>query len=159
MIAISGNKVNTAKRKDIDNVDTARNQNSKFIADVIKLISDDKTWLILNTIFLASGDSTENLTAGLKLTRKQYYSRMSSLIKAGVVKRQKGKYFVSTFGSVIFDAHRLLGNAMKDYWKLKAIDSLGVANDGKMPKNQRKKIIEELIDNRQLKDISLSTKF
>jgi len=158
-MAISGNKVNTAKRKDIDNVDTARNQNSKFIADVIKLISDDKTWLILNTIFLASGDSTENLTAGLKLTRKQYYSRMSILIKSGVVKRQKGKYFVSTFGSVIFDAHRLLGNAMKDYWKLKAIDSLVVANDGKMPKNQRKKIIEELIDNRQLKDISLSTKF
>jgi predicted transcriptional regulator len=157
--AISGNKVNTAKRKRNDNVDTARNPNSKFKADVIKLISDDKTWLIFNTIFLASGDSSENLTAGFKLTRKQYYSRMSSLIKAGLVKRQKGKYFVTTFGSVIFDAHRLLGDAVKDYWKLKAIDSLGVTNDSKMPKDQRKKIIEELIDNRQLKDISLSTKF
>jgi hypothetical protein len=53
----------------------------------------------------------------------------------------------------------LLGTAIKNYWKLKAIDSLGVANDSKMPKEQRNKIIEELIDNRQLKDISLSTRF
>jgi DNA-binding HxlR family transcriptional regulator len=155
----SGNKVNTAKRKRKDHVDTASNQNSKFIADVIKLISDDKTWLIFNTIFLAGGDRSETLRTELKLTRKQYHSRMSSLIKAGLAKRQKGKYFVTTFGSVIFDTYRLLGTAIKDYWKLKAIDSLGATNDSKMPKEQRKKIIEELIGNRQLRDISLSTKF
>jgi hypothetical protein len=157
--AISGNKENTAKRKRDDDVDTARSQNSRFIAGVLKLISDDKTRLIFNTIFLASGDSSETLRTELKLTRKQYYSRISRLIKAGLVKRQKGKYFVTTFGKVIFDAHRLLGTAIKDYWKLKAIDSLGITNDSKMPKEQRKKIIEELIGNRQLKDISLSTKF
>ncbi|MDP9289220.1 MAG: hypothetical protein M3P08_13625 [Thermoproteota archaeon] len=156
---ISGNKVNTAKRKRDDDVDTARNQNSKFIAGVIKLISDDKTRLIFNTIFLESGDNSENLRTRLKLTKKQYYSRISRLIKAGLVKRQKRKYFVTAFGRVIFDSQRLLGIAIKNYWKLKAIDSLGVANDSKMPKEQRNKIIEELIDNRQLKDISLSTKF
>jgi len=53
---ISGNKVNTAKRKRDGDVDTAKNQNSKFIAGVIKLISDDKTRLIFNTIFLESGE-------------------------------------------------------------------------------------------------------
>jgi hypothetical protein len=156
--AISGNKVNTAKRNRDDDVDT-RNPNSKFIAGVIKLISDDKTRLIFNTIFLASGDSSETLRAESKLTRKQYYSRISRLIKAGLVKRQKRKHFVTAFGRVIFDSQRLLGTAVKNYWKLKAIDSLGVANDSKMPKEQRNKIIEELIGNRQLKDISLSTKF
>jgi len=155
---ISGNNVITAKRKRDDDVDT-RNPNSKFIAGVIKLISDDKTRLIFNTIFLASGDSSETLRTELKLTRKQYYSRISRLIKASLVKRQKGKYFVTAFGRVIFDSHRLLGTAIKNYWKLKAIDSLGVANDSKMPKEQRNKIIEELIGNRQLKDISLSTMF
>lgn len=157
--AISGNKVNSAKRKRNYDVDTARNQNSKIVAGVIKIISDDKTRLIFNTIFLESGDSSETLRTELKLTRKQYYSRISRLIKAGLVKRQRGKYFVTAFGRVIFDSHRLLGTAIKNYWKLKAIDSLGVANDSKMPKEQRNKIIEELIDNRQLKDISLSTRF
>ena len=159
MNAVSGNKVNSAKRRRNYDVDTARNQNSKFVAGVIKIISDDKTSLIFNTIFLESGDSSETLRTELKLTRKQLLFRISGLIKAGLVKRQRGKYFITAFGRVIFDSDRLLGTAIKNYWKLKAIDSLGVANDSKMPKEQRNKIIEELIDNRQLKDISLSTKF
>jgi hypothetical protein len=128
-----------------------------FLAVVIKLISDDKSLLIFSTISLASGDSSETIRAELKLTRKQYYSRISRLIKAGLVKRQKGRYFLTAFGKVIYDSQKLLGTAVKNYWKLKAIDTLGVANDNKMPKEERKRIIEELIGNRQIKDILLST--
>ncbi len=69
--AISGNKVNSAKRKRKYDADTTRNQNSKFVAGVIKIISDDKTRLIFNTIFLESGDSSETLRTEVKLTRKQ----------------------------------------------------------------------------------------
>jgi hypothetical protein len=140
-----------------ETIDSAKNQNSKFLAGIIKLISDDKSLLIFCTIFLASGDSSETIRAELKLTRKQYYSRISRLIKAGLVKRQKGKYFVTAFGKVIYDSQKLLGTAVKNYWKLKAIDSLGVVNDNNMPKEERKRIIEELIGNRQIKDILLST--
>ena len=157
--AISGNKVNSAKRKRNYDVDTARNQNSKFVAGVIKIISDDKTRLIFNTIFLESGDSSETLRTELKLTRKQYYSRISRLIKGWHGEKTKREVFCYCIWQGDLDSHRLLGTAIKNYWKLKAIDSLGVANDSKMPKEQRNKIIEELIDNRQLKDISLSTKF
>jgi len=144
--------VNPAKPK--ENVEK---QNSNFLAGVIKLISDDKSLLIFCTIYLASGDSSETIRAELKLTRKQYYSRISRLIKAGLVKRQKGKYFLTAFGKVIYDSQKLLGTAVKNYWKLKAIDSLGVANDSNMPKEERRRIIEELIGNRQIKDILLST--
>ena len=80
-------------------------------------------------------------------------------MKIGLVKRQKGKYFLTAFGMVIYDSQKLLGTAIKNYWKLKAIDSLGVANDSKMPQEERKRIIEDLIVNRQIKDILLSTKF
>jgi hypothetical protein len=139
-----------------DDVDLARNQNSKFLAGVIKLISDDKSLLIFSTIFLASGDSSETIRAELKLTRKQYYSRISRLIKAGLVKRQKGRYFLTAFGKVIYDSQKLIGTAVKNYWKLKAIDTLGVSNDNKMPKEERMRIIEDLIGNRQIKDILLS---
>ena len=155
MNAISDTTV-TATNRDVD---AGSKQKSECGADIIKLMSDDNSLFIFNTIFLASGDNSETLRTQLKLTKKQYYSRISRLTKAGLVKRQKGRYFVTAFGRVIFDSYRLLGTALKNYWKLKAIDSLGVANDSKMPKEQRNKIIEELIDNRQLKDISLSTKF
>jgi len=146
--------VKPAKPK--ETIDFAKNQNSKFLAGIIKLISDDKSLHIFCTIFLASGDS-ETIRAELKLTRKQYYSRISRLIKAGLVKRQKGKYFLTAFGKVIYDSQKLLGTAVKNYWKLKAIDSLGDANDNNMPTEERKRIIEELIGNRQIKDILLST--
>jgi hypothetical protein len=139
--------------------DAGRNQKLESLGEVIKLISDNKSLLIFKTIFLASGDSSENLRTQLKLTKKQYYSRISRLTKAGLENRQKGRYFVTAFGRVIYDAQRLLGSAVKNYWKLRAIDSLGVANDGKIPTEERTKIIDLMIGNPQIKEILLSTNF
>jgi len=129
-------------------------KNSESLAVVINLISEDKSLLIFKTIFLASGDSSENLRTHLNLTKKQYYSRISRLTKAGLVNREKGRYFVTAFGKVIYDAQRLLGSAVKNYWKLKALDSLA-AND-KVPKEERSKIIDLMISNPQIKEILLS---
>ena len=139
-----------------ESVDSAKNQNSKFLAGIIKLISDDKSLLIFCTIFLAGGDSSKTIRAELNLSRKKYYSRISRLIKAGLVKRQNGRYFLTAFGKVIYDAQRLLGNAVKNYWKLKALDSLGGADNDSMPEVERNKIIDQMINNRQIKEILLS---
>jgi DNA-binding HxlR family transcriptional regulator len=139
--------------------DAGVNDKAKSLAEVINLISDDKSLLIFKTIFLASGDSSEILRTQLKLTRKQYYSRISRLTKAGLVKRQKGRYYVTAFGKVIYEAQRLLGSAVKNLWNLKAIDSLGLANDNNVPGEERVKIIDLMIGNPQIKEILLSTKF
>ena len=139
--------------------DAVRNQKLEFLGEVTKLISDNKSLLIFKTIFLASGDTGENLRTQFKLTKKQYYSRMSSLTKAGLVNRQKGIYFVTAFGRVVYYAQRLLGSAVNNYWKLKAIDSLGVAYDDKVPREERMKIIDLVIGNPQIKEILLSTSF
>jgi predicted transcriptional regulator len=139
--------------------DARRKQNSESLVEVIKLISEAKSQHIFKTIFLASGDNGENLRTQLKLTKKQYYSRISRLTKAGLVNRQKGRYFVTAFGRVIYDAQRLLGSAVKNYWKLKAIDSLGAANNDKVPTEERMKIIDLMIGNPQIKEILLSTNF
>ncbi len=127
------------------------------MADVIKTMSDEKSLLIFNTIYLAGGDESETIRDELKLTRKQYYSRISRLQKTGLVKRQKGRYFLTAFGKVIYDSQRLLGTAIKNYWKLRAIDSLGF-DENDVPKEERKKIIDELLGNQQLKDILLKQK-
>ena len=95
----------------------------------------------------------------MKITKKQYYSRISHLIKAGLVKRRKGRYFVTAFGKVVYNAQKLLGTAVKNYWKLRAIDTLGVANDDIMPKQERRKIIDIMIGNLQIREILLSTDF
>ena len=148
--AISDNQV-SAKPDD-----AMRNMKSDCLAEFIKLISDDKSLLIFNTIFLASGDSSDILINQLKLTRKQFYSRITRLVKAGLVKRQKGRYSLTSFGTVIYDAQRLLGNAVKNYWKLRAIDSLGGATNDSIPEEERNKIIDKMINNREIKEILLS---
>jgi predicted transcriptional regulator len=133
-----------------------KNQKPELLVELLRLISDDNSVLIFNTIFLAGGETGKNLRTQLKLTRKQFYSRISRLIKIGLVKRQKGKYFVTAFGRVIYDAQKLLGNALKNYWKLNAIESLGVAQEGGIPEAERTKIIDQMIGNQQIKEILLS---
>lgn len=141
-------------RLEREKISSVRTQNLTMMADVIKTMSDEKSLLIFNTIYLAGGDESETIRDGLKLTRKQYYSRISRLQKTGLVKRQKGRYFLTAFGKVIYDSQRLLGTAIKNYWKLRAIDSLWF-DENEVPKEERKKIIDELLGNQQLKDILL----
>ena len=52
---------------------------------------------------------------------------------------------------MVYDAQKVLGDAVKNRWKLKAIDSL-VAND-MMPKEERSKIIELMIGNQVIREI------
>jgi predicted transcriptional regulator len=137
----------------------SKDKKSELLAELMHLMSDEKLLLIFKTIFLDRGDTSEILISRLKLSRKQYYSRISSLTRAGLVKRRKGRYFVTAFGKVVYDAQKLLECAVKNHWKLKAIDSIGLTYDGKMPKGERIKIIESLISNQQIRDILLSLDF
>jgi hypothetical protein len=99
--------------------------------------------------------NTEILINKTKLTRKQYYSRMSTLMKAGLIKRMNGKYTLTAFGKLIYyNALIIMENATSRYWKLKAIDSLEMSND--LPVEERKKIIDSFIDNEEIKDVPIS---
>ena len=53
------------------------------IADVIKSISDKSSLELFKAAALSEPD-TDILISKTKLTRKQYYSRMSSLMSAGL---------------------------------------------------------------------------
>jgi predicted transcriptional regulator len=116
-------------------------------------ISDKKASNIFKSIASAESN-TDILITQLKLTRKQYYSRMSRLVQAGLVKRQKGRYLLTAFGKVIYSAQMNLEskieNALDNYWKLKAIDSL------EMPSREETgKVICALIENEEIKSILL----
>jgi len=118
---------------------------------VLQATSDKRATNILKNI--ASSDSNSDiLITQLKLTRKQYYSRMSSLIKAGLVKRQKGRYLLTAFGKIIYsaqvDLETKIENALNNYWKLKAVDSLEMPS-----REERDKVISILIENDEIKGI------
>jgi predicted transcriptional regulator len=124
-----------------------------LVADVLKAISDSGSLELFRIVALTKAD-TDTLISKTKLTRKQYYSRMSSLTKAGLIKRKNGKHTLTAFGKLIYDAQLTIENAINYYWKLKAIDSLEMSKD--LPAKERKKLIDNLIDNQQIKDILVS---
>lgn len=124
------------------------------ICDVLRSISDDKALNIFNTIAL-SNDSATIAISRLKLTRKQYYSRMSAITSAGLVTRRNGKFFLTSFGRVVYQAHIMIGKAQQNYWKLKAVDAIESSNDA-LTAEDRDYLINGLIMDNDLKQILLS---
>ena len=123
---------------------------SQTTATVLRTISDDRSMDLFRTIAQSSIDS-ESLKAKTKLTRKQYYSRLSRMTKAGLVRKKSGKYTLTAFGKVVYDSQTTVDNALTNYWKLKAIDSLEMSNE--LPKEEQQKLIDTLLDNQELKGI------
>ncbi|NAL77296.1 hypothetical protein DYY65_03465 [Nitrososphaera sp. AFS] len=124
------------------------------ICDILRSISDDKALTIFNTIALSNGSATIAISR-LKLTRKQYYSRMSAMTNAGLITRRNGKFFLTSFGKVVYQAHILVGKAQQNYWKLKAVDAIESSNDG-LATEDRNNFINNLIMDSDLKQILLS---
>ena len=125
------------------------------ICDVLRSISDDKALNIFNTIAL-SNDSATIAISRLKLTRKQYYSRMSGITSAGLVTRRNGKFFLTSFGRVVYQAHIMIGKAQQNYWKLKAVDAIESSYDNALTCEQRDGFINSIIVDNDLKEILLS---
>jgi hypothetical protein len=113
---------------------------------VLKKIADDKTMTLFISIALSKADKSHEHLRIMNLTKKQYYSRVTGLLKSGLIKRQKGEYSLTLFGRVVFDAQVNIGQALNYFWKLKS------ATDKELPPTELLKIIDTLIDNHKIKD-------
>ena len=85
------------------------------VADILESISDERALGLFKTIALAKPNS-EILITKTQLSRKQYYSRMSVLMRSGLVKRKKGRYALTAFGKVIYDIEITIEKAIRNYY-------------------------------------------
>ncbi len=120
------------------------------VVEILEAISDVKSLKLFNSIATKGGNS-EDLSVQLKLSRKEYYSRMSRLMKTGMVKRKNGKHFLTAFGKVIYDAQVTVKKAVESYWKLKAIDSIDLSDE--ITVKERDKLIQTLLDDVEIREI------
>jgi len=122
--------------------------NSLQLLKIIANHYDDHTKLdsseYVNTLFLMSK---------VKLTRKQYYSRISNLVSHGLIRRSSGRYILTSFGKVADSIYSLVEQAIHDHWKLKAIDAFETNSNPAILEGEREKIIDMLIGNYRLKEI------
>ena len=128
------------------------------ITSILKKISDDKALTLFNSIAVSNGDKYIPLKE-MNLTTKQYYSRVSGLLNAGLIKRHKGKYLLTLLGKVVYDCQLTIGKALTYHWKLKAIESIEMSASVKsgIPEGELAKLIDTLIDNHQIKDILMKS--
>jgi hypothetical protein len=65
-----------------------------------------------------------------------------------------GKYFLTSFGKIVYEAQLLIGRAEQNFWKFRGIDSVCSSAQG-MSAEEHRKIIETLIVEDDLKEIFL----
>jgi DNA-binding Lrp family transcriptional regulator len=122
----------------------------QVVAQIFDSLSDNVSLELFTAIANESRNSVV-LRNSMKITRKQYYSRLSKMIKAGIIKRTGGKLVLTAFGKIMYEVQKTVENASKNQWKLRAIDSVEFSDE--LPKEERRKLLESLIDNRQLREI------
>src|SRR5918998_453327 len=132
------------------------NSSPPAIVNVLKAIADDKALTLLNSIaILGEEEGCIPSIKEMKLTTKQYYSRIEGLMKADLIKRSRGRYSLTLFGKIVYDAHLSIGKVLNDYWKLKAIESIEASSLDQLPKEEYIRLVDTLIDNHQIKNILL----
>lgn len=131
-------------------------KNTVKTADILGAISDRDSLQLFN--FIATEKKIRINSQALQmmngLTKKQYYSRMHELTKFGLVKRTLGIYQLTSFGKIVYSSKLKIDAAFKNYWLLKALDSIESTN--KVNSEARKALVKELVNDNVLKDILLN---
>ena len=128
------------------------------ITSIIKKISDDKALVLFNSIAVSSSNNERQATLKeMNLSTKQYYSRISGLQNAGLIKRNKGKYSLTLLGHVVYGSQMIIGQTLAYYWKLKALEAIKMSATSELPNEEKAQLINALIDNHQIKDILMKS--
>jgi predicted transcriptional regulator len=126
------------------------------ISYILKKISDDKALILFNNIALAKDNSHIPLKE-MNLSTKQYYSRISGLTSAGLIRKEQGQYCLTALGRIVYNAHSVIGKALSYYWKMKAIESIQSSAGRELAREDMLMLIQSLIDNHQVRDILLKS--
>jgi predicted transcriptional regulator len=122
--------------------------------DIINAISDKISLDIFKTIATQNITDSKALRRNLRLSTRQYYNRTSRMTKVGLIKRENGKYLLTSLGKVVYNAVSNIRMALQHYWKLKAIDTLQERDlNRKFPNEEYSKILEKLIDVQEIREI------
>lgn len=129
--------------------------NNISIENVLKALSDQKTQKLFKSIIEAENAQSQLLIIGQGLSRRQYYNRIKALVNAGLIRRHRGKYKLSSFGKIIYSLQKIAERTTSNYWKLEAIDSILMSENSNLAEIDYMKIIDVLLDDVEIKDIYL----
>jgi hypothetical protein len=115
---------------------------SHSVEDVLYAISDIKS---LDMFCFIAKQSVEShvLKQTKGLSTKQYYTRTEDLLDVGLIKRKNGRFSITAFGAVVYHAQLVIESGIKNYWKLKAVDS--IQSSAEIGEQERVKLIKSIL--------------
>src|SRR5215210_5997210 len=96
---------------------------------------------------MVMNENTLSITK-IGLTRKQFYTKLNELTTRGLIKKEKGKYYLTTFGKIVYDLtsdyKNNLYSVIEDCWKFKTLDLLDISDE--FTNDEKHKIMEHLFN-------------
>ena len=130
---------------------------SPSITSLLKVISEEKAVVIFHKIAISGNDDDRLISLKeINLSSKQYHSRLSSFLKAGLIKRHKNKYIPTLIGRIVYDSLMVIEEALSNYWKLKVIDQIEMSNSDLPTEEIMTRLINALIDSHRIKDMLMN---
>jgi hypothetical protein len=119
------------------------------LSEIFSVLSDDDSLRIIQMIV----DHRDPKITDFE-SPKRYYTRLSKLKNALVVKRKGRSYELTAFGLVIYDMIQTVKLAHDLHWKLRVIDAIGE----RVPDVERQQIIESLILDKSIRKTLIETR-
>jgi hypothetical protein len=119
------------------------------LSEIFSVLSDDDSLRIVQMIV----DHRDPKITDFE-SPKRYYTRLSKLKNALVVKRKGRSYELTAFGLVIYDMIQTVKLAHDLHWKLQVIDAIG----DRVPDVERQQIIESLILDKSIRKTLIETR-
>lgn len=125
-----------------------KNKTMTTLVDILSLIAERKCSVIFRTIGELDVPTELQITK-LNMTRKQFYSRISQLLRNDLIRKTHGKYELTLFGKVVFAIENKIQHSIDNYWKLKAIETL----DENLPELEKTSLINSIVDDPLIRDL------
>jgi len=119
--------------------------NDTSLSNIFSVLSDNDSLKIIDTI----ASRQQDLKIGDFDTPKRYYSRLSKLKKATIIRKKGKSHALTSFGSILYDTIQTVKQAQGLQWKLEVVDVI----DENLPQTERQSIIESLIPNELMRNI------
>ncbi len=121
---------------------------------IFSVLSDRHTLGIMKMAY--SGFKASSSLFNSSLSKKQFYVRLKRLRDLGFIEKRNSFYRTTTFGSIVYQGQiKTMEDMLANYWNLKAVDVLKSRQD--FPLQQKERVIEEIIQNCNLKKIVNAT--
>jgi hypothetical protein len=121
------------------------------LKDIFHTLDDERSLYLFNSIARAKDNGFVPSRDEMKLTKKQFYYRLSELSQANLVRRKKGKYYLTILGKIVDYHKNAIEKSLAYLWTFKAIDSMQLFDEDS--EEIRHKTINILIDDQEIKKI------